>query len=70
MKKYKLTSVFCLVKIDNDLFIFQNATLFVFNDSGFDLLLELLDGVTRNLDQEEVEMVDKLLVGGIIEECS
>lgn len=70
MKKYKLTSDFRLRKIDKALFNFQKATLIEFNDSGFDLLLELLDGVTRNLDQEEFEMVDKLLVGGIIEECS
>ena len=70
VKRYRLTSDFRLRKVDKALFNFQKATLIEFNNPGFALLLELLDGVNRELYEDEVEMVERLLVGGIIEECS
>ncbi|HEL1793439.1 TPA: hypothetical protein VCA04_002346 [Streptococcus suis] len=70
MRRYKLNDNFRLRKIDKALFNFSKAELIEFNNTGFDLLLELLEGVERDLNMDELMMLDRLIEGGIIEAIS
>ncbi|GAA3260964.1 hypothetical protein LMG8520_0878 [Lactococcus lactis subsp. lactis] len=67
--KYKLSPLFTLRKTDKAVFNFSRAELTQFNDTGFDILLEVLEQVSdREWTDDEGEFLKELIKEKNVEE--
>ncbi len=67
--KYKLNPLFTLRKTDKAVFTFSRAELTQFNDTGFDILLAVLEQESdREWTDDEDEFLKELIKEKIVEE--
>ena len=67
--KYKLNPLFTLRKTDKAVFNFSRAELTQFNDTGFDILLAVLEQESdREWTDDEDEFLKELIKEKIVEE--
>lgn len=67
--KYKLNPLFALRKTDKAVFNFSRAELTQFNDTGFDILLAVLEQESdREWTDDEDEFLKELIKEKIVEE--
>lgn len=67
--KYKLSPLFTLRKTDKAVFNFSRAELTQFNDTGFDILLEVLEQESdREWTDDEGEFLKELIKEKIVKE--
>ena len=69
LMKYKLNPLFTLKKTDKAVFNFSRAELTQFNDTGFDILLAVLEQESdREQTDDEDEFLKELIKEKIVEE--
>lgn len=65
-KTYKLNELYQIRFLDKALFNYQKAELTSFNDSGFNMLMEIIEKENNIYSDQELEFINKLLESNII----